>query len=223
MCISNCQTCTDNIYCCLCAGKAKLQEDKKNVTQRKCTIANCLECNNNNERSKSIDNFELSGTPPTCTSKNGACGDGYYGEAGNCQKCSVSGCKRCSDGETCDMCSGIMNLEFNKKKCSNDCPIGYFADNQKCLKCDDKCNKCQALDVCDECNENFKFKVEGKCYNECPEHYFEGNDMCNKCSNNYQTPCNTTECEKCTAPQNKTKNGVDKIVIFVAMVVLLFL
>ncbi|ELP86037.1 cysteine protease, putative [Entamoeba invadens IP1] len=233
-CISNCQTCTDNIYCSLCAGEAKLQEDKKKCYTtcpsgtyatatycKKCTTANCLECNNNNECSKCIDNFELSGTPPICTSKSGACGDGYYGEAGKCQKCSVSGCKRCSDGETCDMCNGIMNLEFNKKKCSNDCPTGYLADNQKCLKCDDKCNKCQALDVCDECNENFKFKVEGKCYNECPDHYFEENDMCNKCKNNYLTPCNTTECEKCTAPQNR--NGVYKIFILIAMVVLLFL
>ncbi|ELP88715.1 cysteine protease, putative [Entamoeba invadens IP1] len=234
-CLANCKTCTSGAVCELCTGTYKLQEDKKKCLAtcptgayvngnycKKCTTKNCNTCNNKNVCTKCIAGFELTATTNQCTSPSGACGEGEFGTAGNCKKCGVANCKMCNNAETCEECTGALNLEFGSKKCSQSCPSGFYSDNQKCLKCQENCESCQSGEICDKCKADVKFKVEGKCYAVCPDYYFEENGECVKCKESYETPCNDQECIKCTTPQQK--NGATKMLgLFIFVIIVLFI
>lgn len=166
----------------------------------------CLTCNNSNTCLEcKEDMFNLNGK---CVYD---CGEEYkaniYSNIKVCNKCKKNNCKSCNnDVNMCDECQKNYFL-FNGECLANGCPASTFydKDSNTCLRCGLNCEKCNSIDTCEFCNNNYYLQKDylninnSVCLNDCPENYYKDSALrecikcniadCNICDNNYCYMC----------------------------------
>ncbi|KAL4512337.1 hypothetical protein ABPG72_005339 [Tetrahymena utriculariae] len=149
-----------------------------------------------------------------------------------CKACDDPNCSDCqSNYQTCQTCKIGYSLIADTKKClitctedqNKDCfcSDGYYINNDKCLKCTDKCSSC-SQDGCIKCNSGQYLDISQKICQPCPLNCISCIDsvQCQVCSDSYyindqkkcvlQTNCQgyiqdkmckqcNDSCQKCTS------------------------
>ncbi|EAR89409.2 zinc finger lsd1 subclass family protein (macronuclear) [Tetrahymena thermophila SB210] len=219
LCHQNCQTCkgSQETDCISCSGSLKFNKDKSKCIN--CATDNgqflnndicyncdtsCKTCNGESNTSclQCIDDLYFFQEDDNTKNKCKQCPpEQYYiepTEKKDCLKCHDS-CQTCKPGlpKQCLKCK--QGGTFMDDGTCQVCPEqGYYVKNDKCLKCDSSCKKCQdsALN-CTECHENNYFDLNDS--NKCKEcdtlngHFIQNNKNCQKCNDSCQTCKDDTE------------------------------
>ena len=125
-----------------------------------------------------------------------------------CDKTSVENdlCIKCNIGGLYYEVENFME-NTNYIECSQECPDGYFLQNEKCKKCFQNCKKCNELgnsndNKCTECNNNMIFELGSNCYEKCPQNEYYYFDDLNQfhcspnCPSNYKLISAKSKCIK---------------------------
>ena len=125
-----------------------------------------------------------------------------------CDKTSVENdlCIKCNIGGLYYEVENFME-NMNYIECSQECPDGYFLQNEKCKKCFQNCKKCNELgnsndNKCTECNNNMIFELGSNCYEKCPQNEYYYFDDLNQfhcspnCPSNYKLISSKSKCIK---------------------------
>ena len=125
-----------------------------------------------------------------------------------CDKTSVENdlCIKCNIGGLYYEVENFME-NTNYIECSQECPDGYFLQNEKCKKCFQNCKKCNELgnsndNKCTECNNNMIFELGSNCYEKCPQNEYYYFDDLNQfhcspnCPSNYKLISSKSKCIK---------------------------
>ncbi|XP_042636544.1 proprotein convertase subtilisin/kexin type 5 [Orycteropus afer afer] len=120
-----------------------------------------------------------------CYSK---CPEGFYAEAGVCERCS-SPCRTCEGNATyCLSCEGVFLLE--QGVCREACSESHVAVEGMCQQCPEMCQDCIHEQTCKECMPNF-FLNNDMCHQSCPSGFYEDARQC--------VPCHE-DCHECSGP-----------------------
>ncbi|XP_067939674.1 furin-like [Watersipora subatra] len=133
-----------------------------------------------------------------------SCEDGYYIQVDDdvhmCKRC-FRQCKTCAGGgiDMCTSCTDDFLLD-NEGHCVEECPSGYFANEQdrECVACKDNCTSCASLDTCLVCDDAFDL-VGGECMQKCDSReYRDKNRQCISCEDELCVVCSAAnECKAC--------------------------
>ncbi|XP_075416639.1 proprotein convertase subtilisin/kexin type 5 isoform X2 [Tenrec ecaudatus] len=117
-----------------------------------------------------------------------ACPEGFYAEAGHCERCS-SACGTCEGNAShCLSCNGDFLLEHGA--CRETCSQRHVAVEGKCRQCPEMCQDCIHEETCKECMPNFVL-YNDKCQQSCPSGFYEDSRQCVLCHD---------DCRECSGP-----------------------
>ncbi|KAL4430291.1 hypothetical protein ABPG74_019450 [Tetrahymena malaccensis] len=119
------------------------------------------------------------------------CPDGYYLIQNKCQKCDNS-CLTCkNDPKNCIACASnfyplIITQQQNTYNCYQNCPDGYYLNNNQCQICDQSCSTCvNSSKNCKQCAQDYfpiyiTSSTTFACYWTCPNGYQLTNLSCSQ-------------------------------------------
>ncbi|ELP86125.1 protein serine/threonine kinase, putative [Entamoeba invadens IP1] len=210
-CNSTCYNCSKSTTCTSCVEGERYLINNQCLTCDNCMVGHCM------------------AYPEMCTQ----CLDGYYNDAGICNKCS-SVCQTCKNTEsTCLTCLDKTYLyEYTCLPCHDKCTSCdtldgctlcqdlYFPKNKTCHSCVEieNCFRCNpAKEECTSCTGDF-IVSSGICV--CPSFKYQNSqNTCQFCYNkivncktcketeNYSSSTNTIKCTECYEPYIVDSNG----------------
>lgn len=162
-----------------------------------CADSNCLKCCEKGSKCKDCkDGWYLYDFK--CAKE---CPSGYVADSADvCLKCNQDECKIC-EANNLGVCIECQVGFLKDGICVDDCPVGFYGKDKKCLPCSLKCLECTSDTVCLKCETDFALS-EGKCIGTCPERsvLIDGKCVPCKCENCLVCQKDLITCEKCATP-----------------------
>ncbi|KAL2092359.1 hypothetical protein ACEWY4_012157 [Coilia grayii] len=99
-----------------------------------------------------------------------------------CRECDWS-CNACRGPLHTDCLQCMEGYVLQGGVCALGCSAGFYQDGERCLGCDDHCEKCQGPGHCERCQSPYA-SLQGQCVQECgPRHYLDATlQQCSACS-----------------------------------------
>lgn len=134
------------------------------------------------------------------------CPDGQVAFDGRCLRCTTDiNCRTCNPRllNSCVQCRNSLFLLNNL--CVPTCPDGFYQSNNQCLRCLDKCIRCQNALTCETCSAGLFLQGNNRCLTSCNIGFFAFNMRCLACESGCET-CDSARCIKC-GPNLFLENG----------------
>jgi proprotein convertase subtilisin/kexin type 5 len=107
-------------------------------------------------------------------------------------------------------CSTCLTGNLFRNTCPDNCPVGYYAENNVCKTCSYDCAACLGLSTtCISCPETKRILFDGKCYQTCPVPLVNGKCP-NVCPSGYFTQAVNGNCLKCNSRCRTCENDADR-------------
>ncbi|XP_048099370.1 extracellular matrix protein FRAS1 [Alosa alosa] len=99
-----------------------------------------------------------------------------------CRECDWS-CNACRGPLHTDCLQCMEGYVLQDGVCAQGCSAGFYQDGERCLGCDDRCEKCQGPGQCQRCQSPYA-SLQGQCVRECgSRHYLDSAlQQCAACS-----------------------------------------
>ena len=165
-------------------------------------IDSCKTCDNSTRCIECTTGYSLHNNGASCLA---TCPAGTYkgtvAEKSTCIPCTdtLQNCGKCSQGSTCDECSGDYYLIEDTLRCAQTCPDRYSVVStpiKRCTLCIPNCVKCASKTECAVCADGYY--LENKTCNKCKEECgtCESGRQCRTCNSSFYLLENESE-RKC--------------------------
>ncbi|CAK94557.1 unnamed protein product (macronuclear) [Paramecium tetraurelia] len=191
ICAPQCKTCEEFLdYCLIC------KDDSFILINNQCSCNSGYFLNNQNNCQACIEYCLQCNDQISCE----VCKDGYFYESMVCNKCS-NNCKTClNQNDFCQSCNNNYDLNNNQCKCG----VGFYEQNDTCIKCKYPCIDCSNETTCLQCAQIQKLSLSNQQKCICQDGYYWSISECQLCHTNCLTCQETSiKCLSCDLSLNK--------------------